>query len=178
MLPYTSSLNAPLLADAIQLSIAPVFLLTAIGAFLSAITARLGRVIDRARVLENRLPSDFAAGTDEERAALHKDHQLILKELATLDRRMVLANRAVGLSVASALTVCVLITLLFVSSVSPLHPDYVVPVLFIAALIFLIAAMLSFAVEISISIRTVRVRAEYIRNAPRPPGDLKLDRWH
>jgi hypothetical protein len=39
-------------AHAIELAVAPVFLLTGIGAMLTVMTNRLGRVIDRARVLE------------------------------------------------------------------------------------------------------------------------------
>jgi len=42
-------------AHAIQLAVAPVFLLSGIGAILVVITNRLGRIIDRARVLEDRL---------------------------------------------------------------------------------------------------------------------------
>ena len=36
----------------IELAIAPVFLLSAIGAVLAVLTSRLSRIIDRARVLE------------------------------------------------------------------------------------------------------------------------------
>lgn len=159
-----AAIHTPLLAATIQLSIAPVFLLTAIGAFLSVITTRLGRVVDRARALEANLPTDEAL------------RALTITELATLDRRMLLANRAVGLSVAAALTVCLLITVLFVSSVSAMHPDQLVPILFITALLFLTAALTAFALEVRISIRTVRVRAELIRHAPRPPGDIHFPR--
>jgi hypothetical protein len=158
--------DLPILSQTIQLAIAPVFLLTAIGAFLSVITTRLGRVVDRARLLEASVPDD------------ETERNLIISELAGLDRRMVLANRAVALSVSSALTVCALITALFISAVSPLHPDQLVPALFILALALLMAALLAFALEIRISIRTVRVRAELIRNAPRPPGDIKFQDWH
>lgn len=154
--------NLPILAQVIQLSIAPVFLLTAIGAFLSVITTRLGRVVDRARLLEASVPED------------ETDRAVIVAELAGLDRRMLLANRAVGLSVAAALTICSLITVLFISAVSPIHPDDLVPALFILALVLLMAALLAFALEVRISIRTVRVRAELIRNAPRPPGDISF----
>ena len=42
-------------AHAVQLAVAPVFLLTGIGAFVAVMTNRLGRVIDRSRVLEERL---------------------------------------------------------------------------------------------------------------------------
>ncbi len=153
------NLDAPLLATTIQLAIAPVFLLTAIGAFLAVITTRLGRVVDRARSLEANLPEDESL------------RALTIAELNTLDRRMLLANSAVGLSVAAALTVCLLITVLFVSAVSALHPDQLVPVLFIAALLFLTAALTAFALEVRISIRTVRVRAELLRHAPRRAGE-------
>lgn len=159
--------DLPLLSQTIQLAIAPVFLLTAIGAFLSVITTRLGRVVDRARLLEAAL-TDPDPSTDAAAIA----------ELAALDRRMLLANRAVALSVTSALTVCALITVLFISAVSPLHPDQLVPALFVLALALLMAALLAFALEIRISIRTVRVRAELIRHAPRTPGDIKFQDWH
>lgn len=160
---FATQTEISLLAQIIQLSIAPVFLLTAIGAFLSAITTRLGRVIDRARKLEEVIASEGTEGND---IAIH--------ELAGLDRRMLLANRAVGLSIASALTVCALITVLFLSAVSPIHLNEIVPILFILALLLLTASLTAFLLEIRISIRTVRVRAEFIRHAPRPPGDLTL----
>jgi hypothetical protein len=152
------------LAQSIQLAIAPVFLLTAIGAFLAVITTRLGRVIDRARALEADLPPD-----DARRAAA-------IAELAGLDRRMLLANRAVILAVASALTVCLLITLLFVAALTARVPDTLVPLLFVAALVLLTAALTAFALEVRIALATVRVRAELIRDAPRPPGDVHFPR--
>ena len=40
------------IAHVIQLSVAPVFLLSGIGAILAVMTSRLGRIIDRARVRE------------------------------------------------------------------------------------------------------------------------------
>jgi hypothetical protein len=44
------------IAHVIQLAVAPVFLLTGVGAVLAVLTQRLARIIDRARVLEERLP--------------------------------------------------------------------------------------------------------------------------
>lgn len=154
----------PLFAQTIQLSIAPVFLLTAIGSVLAVITTRLGRVIDRARALETSLPEEGPM-----RAAA-------IAELATLDRRMVLANRAVMLAVGSALTVSLLIVALFFSAVTRTRPDQLIAILFILALVFLTAALTSFAIEVRIALRTVRVRAELIRNEPRPPGDVHFPR--
>jgi hypothetical protein len=43
------------IAHVIQLSIAPVFLLTGVGTLLNVLSGRLARIIDRARVLEQRL---------------------------------------------------------------------------------------------------------------------------
>jgi len=161
------TLSASSLSGTIQLAIAPVFLLTAIGAFLSVMTARLGRVIDRARQLEAavRLEDAAAVASSPGMAACRA---ITIADLAVLDRRMLLANRAVGLSVASALTVCFLIAMLFLDAISPLHPDQLIPMLFILAISLLIASLTAFAVEIRISIRTVRVRADLLR-APSGP---------
>jgi hypothetical protein len=155
--------HAPILAQTIQLAIAPVFLLTAIGAFLSVMTTRLGRAIDRARMLEADLPS--REGT--ERAET-------VAQLAILDRRILLANRAVSLSVLSALVACLLIGSLFIASVS-MVPERFIPILFVATISLLVAALGHFLVEVRIATRTVRVRAELIMGAPPAPGDVRFD---
>jgi hypothetical protein len=49
-----------------------------------------------------------------------------------------------------------------------LHPDLLVPILFVLALILLMASLFAFSLEIRISIRTVRVRSELIRHEPPP----------
>ena len=139
------------LSSTIQLAIAPVFLLTAIGAFLSVMTARLGRVIDRARILEAAIPTDPV------------QRAIAIGDLAALDRRMVLANRAVALCVGSALFVCVLIAVLFLEAIGPLRQPQLIPGLFVVSLLLLISGLSCFALEVHVSIRTVRVRAELLR---------------
>ena len=49
------SADASAATHGIQLSLAPVFLLTAVAAMIGAVTGRLARIIDRARTLEERL---------------------------------------------------------------------------------------------------------------------------
>lgn len=154
-------LHAPELAQTIQLAITPVFLLTAIGAFLSVMTTRLGRAIDRARTLEADVPMG-----GPERAE-------VIAQLAVLDRRIQLANRAVNLSVLSAFTTCLLIGALFVTAFTHLSGQ-LLPILFLVAILLLLAALASFLLEVRIATRTVRVRAELIMGAPTPPGDLHL----
>ena len=65
------------IAHLVELSVAPVFLLAGIGALLNVVTARLGRVVDRARNLEERL---YAPRSDDEAARSRA-------ELGSLDRR-------------------------------------------------------------------------------------------
>src|SRR5690349_12344634 len=76
-------------AHLIQLAVAPVFLLSAVAAFLGVLTSRLGRIIDRARRLEERL----AAATPGEAEALHD-------MLRTLSRRAKLVSAAITLCTA------------------------------------------------------------------------------
>jgi hypothetical protein len=46
--------GVPIIQQAIQLSIAPVFLLTGIAGLLGVMANRLARIVDRARALEQR----------------------------------------------------------------------------------------------------------------------------
>lgn len=48
-------MNPGTLSDSIQLAVAPVFLLTAVAGMIGALTQRLARVIDRARVIHKEL---------------------------------------------------------------------------------------------------------------------------
>jgi len=80
------------ISEAIQLAVAPVFLLTGIGAILSVLTTRLGRVVDRARLVERRIPQ---VSSDDYR-------DLLRSETRVLWRRIGIINWAIRLSVSSA----------------------------------------------------------------------------
>jgi hypothetical protein len=92
-------------AHAIQLSVAPVFLLTAVGALLGVITNRLARVIDRARVLEAKLENIAPA-----------DSPAIRNHLKVLSRRARYINFAITACTVTALLVCAVIAILFFGS--------------------------------------------------------------
>ncbi len=91
-------------AHVIQLAVAPVFLLSGIGAMLAVMTNRLSRVIDRARVLESRLHNS----SPEMINSLHAD-------LATLSLRAKLVGRAITFCTITALLICTVIAILFPS---------------------------------------------------------------
>lgn len=135
-------------AQNIQLAIAPVFLLAGIGSILNVMAHRLGRVVDRARLLEAEI-----AGYDTDRRVRAGT------ELAVLGRRMAAAHWAIGLCTASALFVCLVVASLFIGELLPMRPAGVVAILFVVAMALLIAGLLVFLVELQIAMRSVRVRA-------------------
>jgi Protein of unknown function (DUF2721) len=94
------------IAHLIQLSVAPVFLLTGIGTLLNVLSGRLARIIDRARVLEQQLDTPVP-----------RHAAAIGTELHVLERRARLIYHAIKLSTISALLVCFLVAVLFASSI-------------------------------------------------------------
>jgi hypothetical protein len=142
--------NLDAIAPVIQLSVAPVFLLTGIGAILGVMTNRLARITDRARSLETTLrqsdaASDGGAGP-------------IRDELRALSRRARLINRAITLGVLSALLICAVIVGLFVTAYYEWAPNLtrLVAAVFAVALLALIGGLLSFLREVYLATATVR----------------------
>jgi hypothetical protein len=133
------------IARVIQLAIAPVFLLTAISSLLGVLTTRLGRVIDRARQLEDRLPTADAVEAEH----LHRD-------IRQLGARSKLVSVSISLSVAAALLVCSIIAALFLGAEFNVHVERVVAVCFVLAMCAIIAALLIFLREILVATRTLR----------------------
>jgi hypothetical protein len=135
-----------LLVNAIQLSVAPVFLLTGLGALLSVMTTRLGRVIDRARFLEERWPS--LAENDRVASSI---------ELEILARRARLSGWAINLCTSAALLICTVIAALFIDVFTGTNLKYLVGALFIVAMIALIGGLISFLREVYLATHTLRI---------------------
>jgi hypothetical protein len=139
-------------ARVIQLSVAPVFLLTALGTLLGVFSTRLGRVVDRTRVLLDRLPTV----DDAHRAAVRAEIELQL-------RRRKFVNTAITFATAAALLVCILIATAFVGSILGWDFSHTVATLFILAMVAFTGALLSFLAEVLLAVRSVRIEG------PRPP---------
>jgi hypothetical protein len=131
------------LSQLIQLSIAPVFLLTGIAGILSVMAQRLARVIDRTRAL------DAAVASGRLDAAT-------LEELRTLRRRMDLINRAIGLCTYSALMVASVIASLFLGALLGFHFAPVVALAFVGAMLLLIGGLICFLREVHLATRFFR----------------------
>lgn len=134
-------------AHVIQLAVAPVFLLTGVGAILAVLINRLARVVDRFRVLERLLP---ATGNNDERAVLET-------EMAILSRRARLIHWAISLCTVCALLICIVIATLFVGSVMGADLSGTIAVLFITAMLALIAGLLCFLREITLATGGIHV---------------------
>ncbi len=134
------------IAHAIQLSVAPVFLLSGIGVLLNVLTSRLARVVDRARPLEERHELADAAAAAELRA-----------RLSWLAKRARLMNAAITMSTISALLVALVVALLFSSAFVRITLALPVAALFIAAMLSLIGALLAFLIEVRIATLTLRI---------------------
>lgn len=141
-----SAASITTVAHVIQLAVAPVFLLTGVGAILAVLINRLARVVDRFRVLERMLP---AAGNDE-RAVLET-------EMAILSRRARLIHWAISLCTVCALLICIVIATLFVGSVMVVDLSGTIAVLFITAMLALIAGLLCFLREITLATGGIHV---------------------
>ena len=132
-------------AHAIQLSLAPVFLLNGIGVLLSMLTSRLARVVDRARTLEHRLPLADA----DEAASLRE-------QLSIISRRARLMNRAITLDTLSALLVAAIVGLLFSAAFMRFSLGPAIAVVFIIAMLALIGSLWCFLLEIRIATASLR----------------------
>ena len=95
----------------IQLAVAPVFVLTAVSAMIGTVAGRLGRIIDRARVVEERI--DAAPATDPMLAAF--------KELSGLRKRGRLANLCIALLTFCAIFIGLTIVVLFLGETTELQ---------------------------------------------------------
>ena len=137
------------IGSAVQQAVAPVFLLTAIGAMLNVMVQRLSRVIDRARHLEEHVHQ----WRDEKR-------RIAIDDLSVLARRMAAANRAIALCTLSALLVCIVVALLFVEQLSSIELDELIAWLFVSATLLLTVGLMLFLWEVQLALRSVRVRAE------------------
>ncbi|HKU47410.1 MAG TPA: DUF2721 domain-containing protein [Burkholderiales bacterium] len=137
--------HVPEIAGVIQLAIAPVFMLTAIGTVINALSVRLGRAVDRRRELEERLaalkPEELASAQDE---------------LATIARRIRFVYLSIVFAVISALFVALLIAFAFIGAFVRTDLSPTIAAMFVCAVLALIVCLLLFLREIFLAVSTPR----------------------
>lgn len=135
------------ISHVIQLAVAPVFLLTAIATIISAENTRLGRIVDRQRVLLDKLPV-----LDE------IDAEGIHAELRILGRRIKFIYFSIFCAILAALLVCLVVAAAFIGAMFNLELAQSVVVLFVAAMIALVASLGLFLREIFFAVRVAMQR--------------------
>lgn len=141
--------TALLVQQAIQLSVAPVFLLTGIAGLLGVMANRLARIIDRARQVSKGEVHAGVAAVDQAR-----------RELASLERRRHLASWAINFCTGAALLISTVIVTLFIEELMALPLKWLAGGQFIAAMLAVIAGLACFLAEVYIATHASRIDAQ------------------
>ncbi|MGC5779545.1 DUF2721 domain-containing protein [Methylobacterium sp. NFXW15] len=147
------------IAHIIQVSLAPAFLLSALATLLNTFSTRLARISDKVNAADKEL---LGASEDEART--------ISIRLAYLHRRSILLDAAVVLACLGAGLVLTSILTLYVGALRDGAAASVLFALFGLALLFTIAAIGAFLVEILLTGRGVRVEVERQRETASKRG--------
>ena len=140
--------NLEHVARLIQLSVAPIFLLTGVATTLLVLTTRLGRVVDRGRTLETR-------------ATRERPYH---EELDVIERRARIIYWALSLGVTAAILVCLLMTAAFLGEVLRLNSARLVVILFLGALFAYTGALVSLLREVFLAVGSFRLEIHHRPN--------------
>jgi hypothetical protein len=137
------------IAHAIQLAIAPVFLLTGIGGLLGVMANRLSRVIDRARKVEGSWRDMDAAAK-----------AVATPEMHNLERRRRVISWAINFCTTAALLICLCIVTLFVEEFFGTNMKWLAGALFVTAMLALICGLSCFLREVYLATHTTGIDLE------------------
>jgi Na+/melibiose symporter-like transporter len=133
-----------LLIPILQTAIGPMILISGIGLLLLTMTNRLGRVIDRARILAGNLTGITAEKKEK-----------TLDQLQILWRRARLIRLSITLAAASALSAAILIIVLFFTALWQIETAWIIVVLFIACMLCFIGSLILFIRDINQSLEAL-----------------------
>ena len=137
------------LVPVLQTAIGPVILISGIGLLLLTMTNRLGRAIDRARILVGTLPN-----TTESRRVK------IAAQLQILWRRARLIRLAIALASVSALAAAILIIVLFLTALWQIETSWIIVILFVVCMLCLIGSLALFIHDINQSLAALKLELE------------------
>lgn len=151
---FNTVVNIGDVGHAIQLALAPAFLLTGIAGLLNVMAGRLARIIDRGRRLSELRQPPGAQLSDSQN-----------EELYSLERRRFLASAAITACTLAALLVCVVIASLFLEVLLQFDLKWVIGLLFTGATLAMVTGLAYFLLEVHKATLSVR-----IPNAIKPPS--------
>jgi len=130
----------------IQLAVAPVFLLTAVAGMIGSVAGRLARIIDRARVLEDRI----------EAAQPNHPMTAAFAELKQLRLRGALVNACIALLTFCAIMIGLTIMALFLGETTEWQIFRIATILFLSGVTCFLLALLCFLTETLIATRMLK----------------------
>jgi hypothetical protein len=134
------------LIPTLQTAIGPVILISGVGLLLLTMTNRLGRAIDRARLIDEAL----AKASPSARPPLEA-------QLRILWRRARLIRSAIALASISALAAATLIIVLFFSALFGVDFPWLITVLFVCCMASLVVSLVLFLHDINQSLSALRL---------------------
>jgi hypothetical protein len=138
--------STAIISHAIQLAIAPVFLLTGIAGLLGVMATRLGRIIDRARSFEKTWPVLSADARTAARV-----------EMGNLERRRRVCSWSINYCTSAALLVCLVIVALFVEEFFATNLRLLAGALFVGAMVAVICGLVCFLREVYLATHTISI---------------------
>ena len=138
-----ASENITDVAHAIQLALAPVFLLTGIAGLLNVMTNRLARIVDRARVLSEGPAVAALPGQESLRIRLQR-----------LERRRHFTSIAITSCTIAALLLCVVVATLFFEAMMDARLGGLIGVLFTGSTLALVVGLAYFLREVHLATQT------------------------
>jgi hypothetical protein len=143
---FNPMVNIGDVGQAIQLALAPAFLLTGIAGLLNVMAGRLARIIDRGRHLAERGLPDGLSISDMQ-----------AEELTSLERRRHLASAAITGCTLAALLVCTVIASLFLQVLLRLDLAWVIGLLFTCATLAMVTGLAYFLREVHMATQSIRI---------------------
>jgi len=140
-----------MIAQTIQLALAPVFVLVAIGNIMNLLSTRLGRVVDRSRQLQDRHTATQGA-----------DHDAVVLEMRAISRRIHLITRAIFLLVLSGLAIGTTVAILFLEEFVAVRLQLVAAGFFLLSIALLMWALVLFLRETRVAAEQLRIPREYL----------------
>lgn len=141
------------LIPVLQMAIGPTILISGVGLLILSMTNRLGRVIDRARIMARE--TGGAAGPGVSRA---------VPQLKILWGRARLIRLAIALAATSALAAAILIIVLFFTALWGIEIAWLISALFIVCMACLIGSLVAFIHDINRSLAALKLEIEERRS--------------
>ncbi len=133
------------LVPVLQTAIGPTILISGVGLLLLTMTNRLGRTIDRARLLARELHGS------------EPQSERVSAQLRVLWRRARLIRLAIALASMSALAASILIIVLFLTALWQIETAWLIGTVFIACMLCLIGSLVVFIHDVNQSLAALKL---------------------